>query len=70
MDTITGLDFFARTVSRQITSDAKALPPGEFMRSTIALTLSSVRAFLIALEILSEPMVSSSPSPLIISPLA
>ncbi len=42
--------------SRRITSEAKALPPGESTLSTIALTLSSMRALRISAAVESPPI--------------
>ena len=50
-------------VSRQITSEAKALPPGEFILRTIALTCLSSLARFMAAEVLTDPILFSSPSP-------
>ena len=57
-------------VSRQITSLAKALPPGEFTRNTTALTSSASRASRNASAVVSDPMVALSPCPLSIAPTA
>ena len=70
METTTGFSSLASFISLQMTSDARALPPGEFTRNTIAFTFSSLRAFLMALEIRSEPITVSLPSPDLISPWA
>ena len=40
---MTGFSARSSSISRQITSDARALPPGELTRSTTALTFSSAR---------------------------
>ena len=57
-------------VSLQITSEAKALPPPELILNTIALIFSSSLACLIALAVVSEPILSSSPFPELIDPVA
>ena len=61
---------FKRTVSLQITSLAKALPPGELTLSTTALTSGASLASLIAPAIVSEPIVVASPAPDSIAPTA
>ena len=54
----------------QITSEASALPPGEFTLKTTALIVESLFALLIALTIVFEPMFPSELLPLTIVPTA
>jgi hypothetical protein len=57
-------------VSRHITSEANALPPGEFILRTMAFTFLSSLAFFIAAEVLTDPILFSSPLPELIEPVA
>jgi len=70
MLTITGFTFFVNSTSRQITSDASALPPGLLTLNTTALIVLSVLASRIVDAKSSEPMFSSSPFPEFICPFA
>jgi hypothetical protein len=56
-------------VSLHITSEAKALPPGEFILRTIAFTCLSSLACFIAFDVVIEPILFSSPFPELISPV-
>ena len=53
-----------------MTSEAKALPPPEFILNTIPLTFLSFLAFLIALTVVADPILFSSPFPELIAPVA
>ena len=53
-----GLIPFVSIVSRQITSEARALPPGEFTLRTIAFTFSSSLASFIAFAVPKESVKS------------
>ncbi len=70
MLTTTGFTFFASVISRQISSLAKELPPGEFTLNTIALTSLSSRTLRSSFINVSPPISSSLPSPPTISPCA
>ena len=70
METTRGFSSFANFISLQMTSEAKALPPGELTRSTMAFTSSSFRALRRAFEISSDPIELSLPCPERISPRA
>ncbi len=56
------IGFSIRTTSRQIRSLARALPPGESTRRTIALTVLSFSASRRCLTTVSEPIVASPKS--------
>ena len=53
-----------------MTSEARALPPPEFILNTIPLTFLSFLAFLIALTVVADPILLSSPLPELIVPVA
>ena len=61
---------FKRIVSLQITSLARALPPGEFTLRTTALTSEARRAVRSASAVVTDPIVVASPSPDSIAPTA
>jgi hypothetical protein len=56
--------------SRRTSSEPKALPPGESTRSTMALILSSSRAFWISSAVERPPIAPEGSMPSLISPCA
>ena len=53
-----------------MTSEARALPPPELTLKTIPFTFLSFAAFLIALTVVADPILFSSPLPELIAPVA
>ena len=70
METTNGFSFLARIVSRQMTSEATADPPGLSTRSTIAATDRSSLALRMARESVRLPIVPYALSPPTIAPEA
>ena len=66
METITFFTLFVKATSRQISSLAKALPPGLFIRKTTVLIdfsfLTSLKSLQISKELKPSPSVETSPS--------
>ncbi len=70
METTTGFTFLVRMTSRWMSSEAAALPPGLFTRSTTALMRSSRRSLRSSRLRRSPPTWLPLPSPSTISPSA